>query len=88
MGRSGSSCCSSLLTLYAAAILLVDAMLVQFHDEWTPWPFSPVGGIVAGLTGLLVIIITVFVRYLLPPGIRCSLAAEGRALTCWSSSRA
>ncbi len=57
-------------TLYAATILLVDATLVRYHDQWTPWPFAPVGGIVAGLTGLLIIIVTVFARYLLPTGIR------------------
>ena len=74
-------------TLYAATILLVDATLVRYHDQWTPWPFAPVGGIVAGLTGLLIIIVTVFARYLLPTGIRVLHVAEGRALTCWSSSR-
>lgn len=57
-------------TLYAAAILLVDSLLVRFEDAWTPWPFAPVGGIVAGLTGLLVIIVTVFMRYRLPADIR------------------
>jgi cellulose synthase/poly-beta-1,6-N-acetylglucosamine synthase-like glycosyltransferase len=57
-------------TLYAATILLVDATLVRYHDLWTPWPFAPVGGIVAGLAGLVVIIVTVFSRYLLPTGIR------------------
>jgi cellulose synthase/poly-beta-1,6-N-acetylglucosamine synthase-like glycosyltransferase len=57
-------------TLYLAILLLVDAVLVTYHDQWTPWPFAPVGGIVAGLTGLLVIIVTVFARYRLPTGIR------------------
>ena len=50
-------------------ILAVDAVMVWFYDSWTPWPFSPVGGIVVGLAGLLVIITTVFMRFLLPAGI-------------------
>lgn len=57
-------------TLYATTILAVDAVLVHFNDVWTPWPFAPLGGIVAGLTGLVVIIVTVFTRYRLPAGIR------------------
>jgi cellulose synthase/poly-beta-1,6-N-acetylglucosamine synthase-like glycosyltransferase len=55
---------------YAAGVLFVDAVLVKFHGSWTPWPFAPVGGIVAGFAGLLVIIVTIFTRYHLPPGIR------------------
>ena len=55
-------------------------MLVWFEGAWTPWPFAPVGGIVAGLVGLLVIITTVFMRYLLPDGIRV-LARRRRSRT-------
>ncbi len=58
------------LAFYFASILLVDAVLVWFSESWTPWPFAPVGGIVAGIAGLLVIVTTVFMRYLLPDGIR------------------
>ena len=54
---------------YIAAILAVDAVMVWFSSSWAPWPFSPIGGIVVGLTGLLVIIATVFMRFLLPEGI-------------------
>ena len=70
-------------TLYAATILLVDATLVRYHDQWTPWPFAPVGGIVAGLTGLLVIIVTVFARYLLPTGIRVLPLRRRSRLFVW-----
>jgi cellulose synthase/poly-beta-1,6-N-acetylglucosamine synthase-like glycosyltransferase len=70
-------------TLYAATILLVDATLVRYHDQWTPWPFAPVGGIVAGLTGLLVIIVTVFARYLLPTGIRVLPRRRRSRLFLW-----
>ena len=55
---------------YLGSILLVDAVLVWFEGVFTPWPFAPVGGIVAGLVGLMVIITTVFMRYLLPDGVR------------------
>ena len=55
-------------TLYAATILLVDATLVVPRPV-DPVAVAPVGGIVAGLAGLLVIIVTVFARYLLPTGI-------------------
>ena len=56
--------------------------MVWFSGSWTPWPFSPVGGIVVGLAGLLVIITTVFMRYLLPDGVRVSRGGGGRACSC------
>ena len=55
---------------YFVVILAVDATMVWFYDSWTPWPFSPVGGIVVGLAGLLEIISSVFMRFLLPAGIK------------------
>ena len=56
-------------------------MLVRFDDAVDPVAVRPVGGIVAGLTGLLVIIVTVFMRYLLPDGHPgAPRVAEGRAL--------
>jgi cellulose synthase/poly-beta-1,6-N-acetylglucosamine synthase-like glycosyltransferase len=58
------------LGLYVVSILLADAAMVWFNDGITPWPFSPVGAIVVGLVGLVVIFTTVFMQYLLPDGIR------------------
>jgi cellulose synthase/poly-beta-1,6-N-acetylglucosamine synthase-like glycosyltransferase len=58
------------LSLYVVTILLVDAAMVWLNGAFAPWPFSPVGGIIVGLAGLVVLIVTVFARYLLPMGIR------------------
>jgi cellulose synthase/poly-beta-1,6-N-acetylglucosamine synthase-like glycosyltransferase len=57
------------LSLYSASVLVVDVVLATASAPWVPSPFSPVGGIAAGFTGLLAIITSVFTRYRLPEGV-------------------
>jgi cellulose synthase/poly-beta-1,6-N-acetylglucosamine synthase-like glycosyltransferase len=56
-------------TLYAASVVLFDVFLAKAQDPLVP-PFSQAGGIAAGLLGFVVIVVTVFLRYHLPAGIR------------------
>jgi cellulose synthase/poly-beta-1,6-N-acetylglucosamine synthase-like glycosyltransferase len=55
--------------VYLAAVVSVDVVLAVGEQLLVP-PFSQVGGIAAGLTGLLAIISTIFLRYRLPVGIK------------------
>jgi glycosyltransferase involved in cell wall biosynthesis len=55
--------------VYLGAVILVDLVFVVGERLLVP-PFSQVGGIAAGLTGLLAIISTIFLRYRLPVGIK------------------
>jgi glycosyltransferase involved in cell wall biosynthesis len=55
--------------VYLGAVLVVDLVLALGERLLVP-PFSQVGGIAAGLTGLLAIISTIFLRYRLPAGIK------------------
>jgi cellulose synthase/poly-beta-1,6-N-acetylglucosamine synthase-like glycosyltransferase/SRSO17 transposase len=57
------------VALYSAAVLLVDVVLTWAQGPLVP-PFSQVGGIATGLVGLLAIVVTIFLRYQLPPGIK------------------
>jgi cellulose synthase/poly-beta-1,6-N-acetylglucosamine synthase-like glycosyltransferase/SRSO17 transposase len=57
------------VALYSAAVLFVDVVLTLAQGPLVP-PFSQVGGIATGLLGLLAIIVTIFLRYQLPPGIK------------------
>jgi cellulose synthase/poly-beta-1,6-N-acetylglucosamine synthase-like glycosyltransferase/SRSO17 transposase len=57
------------VALYSAAVLFIDVVLTLAQGPLVP-PFSQVGGIATGLVGLLAIIVTIFLRYQLPPGIR------------------
>ena len=57
-------------SLYVGSVLVIDVLLARAAEAlWLPAPFSPVGGIAAGVAGLLAIVISIFVRYRLPGGI-------------------
>jgi cellulose synthase/poly-beta-1,6-N-acetylglucosamine synthase-like glycosyltransferase len=64
-------------SLYAASVLALDVVLARAHGSWLPTPFEPVGGIAAGFAGLLAIIVSVFVRYRLPHGVRVVRKVRG-----------
>jgi cellulose synthase/poly-beta-1,6-N-acetylglucosamine synthase-like glycosyltransferase len=58
------------LALYATSVLVLDLALATADGPWMPSPFSPVGGIATGFTGLLAIIVSIFTRYRLPEGVK------------------
>jgi cellulose synthase/poly-beta-1,6-N-acetylglucosamine synthase-like glycosyltransferase len=61
------------LSLYVGSVLAIDVLLARAAEaSWLPATFSPVGGIAAGVAGLLAIVISVFARYRLPGGISVS----------------
>jgi cellulose synthase/poly-beta-1,6-N-acetylglucosamine synthase-like glycosyltransferase len=56
-------------TLYGTSLLAVDLVMTGVDAAWMPRPFSPAGGIVAGLVGLTVFMVAVFNCYELPSGV-------------------
>jgi cellulose synthase/poly-beta-1,6-N-acetylglucosamine synthase-like glycosyltransferase len=58
------------LGLYAAALLVVDALLVMGMSLGGPAPFSNAGGIAAGCVGLITLVVIIFNQYQLPLGVR------------------
>lgn len=56
--------------LYGAGILVLDALLAKAGPSWIPSPLSPVGGIAAAWTGVLVVLITIFTHRRLPRGVK------------------
>jgi cellulose synthase/poly-beta-1,6-N-acetylglucosamine synthase-like glycosyltransferase len=59
--------------LYVGSVLMIDVLLARAGEaSWLPATFSPVGGIAAGVAGLLAIVISVFARYRLPGGVDVS----------------
>ena len=60
-------------SLYVGSVLLLDVLLARAAEaSWLPATFSPVGGIAAGVAGLLAIVIAIFARYRLPGGVNVS----------------
>ncbi len=60
-------------SLYVGSVLVIDILLARAAEAaWLPAPFSPVGGIAAGVAGLLAIVISIFARYRLPGGVKVS----------------
>ena len=60
-------------SLYVVSVLVIDVVLARAAEAWwVPAPFSPVGGIAAGVAGLLAIVISIFARYRLPGGVKVS----------------
>jgi cellulose synthase/poly-beta-1,6-N-acetylglucosamine synthase-like glycosyltransferase len=57
-------------SLYATSVLVLDFVMATATAQWVPSPFSPVGGVATGLTGLVVILVSVFTRYRLPESVR------------------
>jgi cellulose synthase/poly-beta-1,6-N-acetylglucosamine synthase-like glycosyltransferase len=57
-------------SLYVATVLPLDVLFARLQGRnLIPEPFSQVGGIVAGLTGLVTIIVSLFARCQLPTGV-------------------
>jgi cellulose synthase/poly-beta-1,6-N-acetylglucosamine synthase-like glycosyltransferase len=54
---------------FIAAVFTMDVLLARTEGPLVP-PFSQVGGLISGLVGLFVIVVTIFSCYELPPGIR------------------
>jgi cellulose synthase/poly-beta-1,6-N-acetylglucosamine synthase-like glycosyltransferase len=67
--RRRAAFCFFAVPLYIGAVLPLDVLLARLHGQFVPAPFSQVGGIAAGLVGLIVIIVSVFARCELPPGV-------------------
>jgi cellulose synthase/poly-beta-1,6-N-acetylglucosamine synthase-like glycosyltransferase len=68
------------LPLYLAGILVLDVTLALAHGRWESGPFTPLGGVAAGLAGFVVLACVIFACYSLPAGVRVerSLPAAGR----------
>lgn len=56
--------------VYAVAVIVLDLSLLAAMPLGVPAPLSPVPGIVAGLLGLVVVVLAVFTQYRLPTGVR------------------
>jgi cellulose synthase/poly-beta-1,6-N-acetylglucosamine synthase-like glycosyltransferase len=67
--RRRAAFCLFAVPLYVGAVLPLDVLLARLQGRVLPEPFSQVGGIAAGLVGLVTIIVSVFARCQLPTSV-------------------